>query len=63
MYIARGDMNNVSYYSNQINVGKVWINFSLRLVFKRKNKKNKKKNKPVIYSLQLKYKLCDAGLC
>ena len=43
MYIARGDMNNVSYYSNQINVGKVWINFSLRLVFKRKNKKNKKK--------------------
>lgn len=23
MYIARGDMNNVSYYCNQINVGKV----------------------------------------
>lgn len=23
MYIARGDMNNVSYYYNQINVGKV----------------------------------------
>ena len=58
MYIARGDMNNVSYYCNQINVGqKVWIHFSLGLVFKKK----KKNTKPVIYSLQLKYKLCDAG--
>ena len=39
MYIARGDMNNVSYYCNQINVGqKVWMNFSLGLVFKKKGK-------------------------